>query len=193
MTDPYAALAALKRERTNLRRGTIILRPLDEADVLPAYPDGLNHPDVARFVEAAQRQRQTMETVTAFVRANREDPAAVLFGIFVDGVLRGTLRLHDVTAQHGGEAWVGIALFDRSVWGRDVGSTALALVAACARDDLRLVRLRAGIEPTNAGSRRAFAKAGFVPTESLVRPKGKRVERWVLALAGAIKSTLDKD
>lgn len=185
MSDPHAALAALKRARPSLVRGAVTLRPIEEGDVTPVYPESLNDPEVARFIEAAQGERQTLATVTAFVRANREDAAAVLFGISVDGALRGTLRLHDVTAE--GEGSVGIALFDRSVWGRGVGSTALGLLAACARDDLGLVRLRAGIDPSNAGSRRTFEKAGFARTESLVRPDGKRIERWALALSGGAK------
>lgn len=179
--DCLAALADLKSRRAVWTGSSVKLAPLEVADVIPAYPEGLNHPEVARFVEAAKRERQTLESVRAFVRANAEDPRSVLFGILFDSRLRGTLRLHDV--NEAGEGWVGIALFDRTVWGRGIASAALRLVAERACKDLGLQVLRAGIDPANAGSRRAFAKAGFHLHELLNLPEGRQTERWARNLA----------
>lgn len=173
---PSAAIASIKLVRPVWTGDRATLRPLVEAEVTEAYAAGLNHPDVARFVEAAKRERQTVETVTAFVRANAADPASVLFGIHVDGALRGTVRLHDATPT--GEAWVGIALFDRSAWGRGVASGALSLLAAKAGDLLSLRLLRAGIDPANEGSRRAFAKAGFRLAGLRTLAGGGAAETW---------------
>ena len=64
MSDPHAALAALKRARPSLVRGAVTLRPIEEGDVTPVYPESLNDPEVARFIEAAQGERQTLATVT---------------------------------------------------------------------------------------------------------------------------------
>ena len=85
---------------------------------------------------------------------------AILFGLYADGILRGTVRLHDVDSGRG-TATVGIALFDRRVWGQGLGSAALASVARYATDELGLTRLEAGIIAANKGSILAFEKAGF--------------------------------
>ena len=179
--DCVATLADLKSRQSIWTDGKVQLRPIKVADVVPAYADGLNHPDVARFVEAAKRERQTLESVSAFVRANEEDPRSVLFGIFFEKQLRGTLRIHDVSETR--EGWVGIALFDLAVWGRGIASAALRLVAKRGHQDLGLLLLRAGIDPANAGSRRAFEKAGFYLYEATSLADGRRVERWMCNLA----------
>lgn len=63
-----------------------ILRPLVPEDVHEAYIQGLNDPDVNRYLVTVRQQVQTAETVQAFVRANRDDPDAVLFGIWIYGI-----------------------------------------------------------------------------------------------------------
>jgi len=145
--------------RLDLGNGAF-LKSLAEADVTAAYVDGLNDPEVHRYMEAPRKQRQTLETVRAYVRDNAADSRAILFGIFSEHVLRGTARLHDIDGDRG-TATVGIALFDRRVWGQGLGSAAIAAVARFAAAELRLTRLEAGIIDANKGSIRAFEKAGF--------------------------------
>jgi RimJ/RimL family protein N-acetyltransferase len=145
--------------RLDIRDGAY-LRPLQAADVTTAYVDGLNDPEVHRYMEAPRKQRQTLDGVRAYVAANAADPQAILFGLYVGEILRGTVRLHDVESGRG-TATVGIALFDRRVWGQGLASAALAAVARYATGELRLSRLEAGIIAANRGSIQAFEKAGF--------------------------------
>lgn len=135
------------------------LRPLSEADVTQAYVDGLNDPAVNRYLEV-RRQRQTLETVRAYVSANAADPQAILFGIYSGNVLRGTLRLHDVDFSSS-KATLGIALFDRDFSGKGLGSSAIAAAARFAAVELSLTHLAAGIIDANTASVRAFEKSGF--------------------------------
>jgi RimJ/RimL family protein N-acetyltransferase len=161
------------------------LRPLKEADVSQAYVDGLNDPQVHKYMSAPRLRRQTPDTVRAYVRDNAADANAVLFGIFADGALRGTVRLHDIdTARRG--ANIGIALFDRAAWGRGLGTAAIAAVARFAAATLGLERLSAGIADANAGSVRAFEKAGFRRAEDTgVDPEIGATGRWVLEARAA--------
>ena len=145
--------------RLDLRDGAY-LRPLQAADVTTAYVDGLNDPEVHRYMEAPRKQRQTLEGVRAYVAANAADAQAILFGLYFGETLRGTVRLHDVDSGRG-TATVGIALFDRRIWGQGLGSAALATVAHYAMAELGLTRLEAGIIAANGGSILAFEKAGF--------------------------------
>lgn len=136
------------------------LRPLQAEDVTTAYVDGLNDPEVHRYMEAPRKQRQTLEGVRAYVAANAADPRAILFGLYAGGILCGTVRLHDVEPGRG-TATIGIALFDRRIWGQGLGSAAIAAVARYATGELGLTRLEAGIIAANRGSIQAFEKAGF--------------------------------
>lgn len=168
-------LAAIERWKlagaAAIRDDGVALQPLDEGDVTDAYVDGLNDPVVHEFLVSPKAAIQDRGSVAAYVASNRQDPRGILFGVFVDGVLRGTVRLHEVEPQER-RAVVGIALFDRSVWGRSVGKTALGLVTRLAVD-IGLTRLDAGIHPGNARSQRAFGANGFV----LVEDDGQ-VQRW---------------
>jgi RimJ/RimL family protein N-acetyltransferase len=154
------ALLELKPSlRLDLREGAY-LRPLQAADVTQAYVDGLNDPDVHRYMEAPRKQRQTLEGVRSYVAANAADAQAILFGLYTGGRLRGTVRLHDIDTGRG-TATVGVALFDRSIWRQGWGSAALAAVATYATSQLGLTRLEAGIIAANTGSIRAFENAGY--------------------------------
>jgi RimJ/RimL family protein N-acetyltransferase len=159
------------------------LRPISEADVTDAYVDGLNDPEVNRYLEV-RKLRQTSETVRAYVRANAADPWAVLFGIYSGNVLRGTLRLHDVDLS-GSKATVGIALFDRHFSGRGLGSAAIAAVARFAAAELSLTHLAAGIIDANTASVRAFEKAGFRRArDKEADPELGSVGLWILDNSG---------
>src|SRR5262245_48130153 len=101
--------------RLDLGNG-VYLRPISEADVTREYVEGLNNPEVNRYL-AVRNRRQTHHTARAYVRANAADPGAILFGIYSGNVLNGTLRLHDMDRRNS-QATIGIALFDRDFSGR---------------------------------------------------------------------------
>jgi len=168
--------------RLALRDGAY-LRPLLADDVTMAYVDGLNDPEVHRYMEAPRKQRQTLEGVRAYVADNAADAGAILFGLYAGGTLRGTVRLHDVESGPG-TATVGIALFDRGVWSQGLGSAALAAVVRFATGELGLTRLEAGIIAANKGSIQAFEKTGFRRTsDKPPDPELGPVGLWVLEAA----------
>jgi RimJ/RimL family protein N-acetyltransferase len=136
------------------------LRALGVGDVTSAYVDGLNDFEVQRFLTLARGVTHSLESVRSYVVQNRDDCAAVLFGIYTGDALRGTLRLHNIDFA-AGFANLGIALFDRTVWGRGVATAAVAAASRFARDVLGIGRLEAGVYEANAASRRIFEKAGF--------------------------------
>ena len=48
------------------------LRPLVEADVTRSYVDGLNNLIVNQYLVASRKQKQTLDSARAYVRANHE-------------------------------------------------------------------------------------------------------------------------
>ncbi|MEQ8505347.1 MAG: GNAT family N-acetyltransferase [Rhodospirillales bacterium] len=152
------------------------LRPLMPDDVTQSYVDGLNRREVNAFLQSPNATHQTDASVRDFVQNNLADPAAVLFGIFVDGRHWGNVRLHDID---GTTAWIGIAIFDPQRWGRGLGSRSIRRVAEYGIESLGLDMVWAGIDLTNVKSIAAFERAGFKHTEKYAagRPAGSSV--WV--------------
>lgn len=142
------------------------LRVLREDDVTPAYVDGMNDPDIRRFVSVDQG-KLGRQAIAGFVRDNWQGSNCLLLGLFVAGVHRGNVRLHN---YDGTSVWLGIALFDRSIWGRGFGSRAIATASNFALHDLSCHSVQAGVDRENEVSAGAFRKAGFVISEE--KPDG---------------------
>jgi len=161
LRDAPQRLSLMKSDlEVHLPRGGS-LRALRPGEVTSAYVEGLNDPRVNRFIQSAQWERQTMDSAIAYVAANWADDRAVLFGIYTDQILRGTLRIHDMDWDLQ-SATMGIAIFDTKVWNRGLATATIEAGVRCVRDLLGLRCLRAGIDPENVASIRAFEKAGFV-------------------------------
>lgn len=138
------------------------LRPLREQDVTQAYVDGLNNPAVSRFLVGPRLQKQTLDTVRAYVKQAWHADRDVLFGAMIDGALRGTVRLYKIDDRL--QAVMGIALFDTAYWGKGWGSRCIRRVAEFATQSLGLRRIVAGSYQANTRAISSFAKAGFVRT-----------------------------
>ncbi len=139
------------------------LRPLAPADVHPGYVDGLNDPEVNRFLVHVRKVRQTADMVTQYVEQNFRATEAVLFGIWMTGDERhcGTVRLHDLEPGRG-PAHIGICIFERRKWRAGVGAAAIRAVSTWAYGFLGLTAIEAGVYADNLGSQRAFLSAGYV-------------------------------
>ena len=150
-----------------------VLRPLTEEDVTEGYVEGLNDPVVSRYLVGSRQRRQTLESVRSYVRLNLGSDGDLLFGIFIDDALRGTVRLHDIDREEHA-ARIGILLFDRCYWGQGWATRAIDGVMCAATDMLGLYLFRAGMRAENLDSRRTFEGLGFVyePERDWTDPAG---------------------
>jgi ribosomal-protein-alanine N-acetyltransferase len=144
------------------------LRPLVPDDVHSGYVEGLNDPEVNKYLVSVRRQAQTSETVRAFVQENWDASDAVLFGIWVDGHTThcGTVRLHQIN-RNDGTGVLGVCIFDKAVWRSSVGSSAIDAVTCWAFDGLGLDAIQAGAYLENVGSWKAFMKVGYTIVEDV--------------------------
>jgi [ribosomal protein S5]-alanine N-acetyltransferase len=148
--------------------GHVTLFQLTPDLVSDAYVGWLGEPEVNRYLEVRFRP-QGRADVEAFVAAMAASERDLLLGISDTTLGRhvGNIRLGPIDRNHGlGE--IGIMIGDRAAWGRGVATAAIRRVADIARHELGLRKLSAGCYAVNAGSRRAFEKAGF--TVEAVRP-----------------------
>lgn len=138
------------------------LRPLEAEDVHPGYVSGLNDPDVNRYLDGVKRSVQTYLSVTVFVQHNLQAADAVLFGIWQTGAELhcGTVRLHRIETYHQ-TAHIGVCLFDKSVWGKNLGSKGVEAVTRWAFATMGLRWVEAGAYAENISSQKAFLAAGY--------------------------------
>jgi [ribosomal protein S5]-alanine N-acetyltransferase len=161
------------------------LRPVLSSDVTDTYVNGLNDPSVNRFLGQSRERRQSYETVRSYVEENYRNPDGVLFGLFLDGELRGTVRLHEVHNDKK-DAIVGVLIFDKNYWQKGWASRAIAAVVAFATRELGLTIFKAGMVAQNTASRNTFARLGFrhLPEFDWVDPQGNALESWQLDVIG---------
>ncbi len=138
------------------------LRPLIEADVHQGYVDGLNDPQVNRYLDSVKASVQTAESVRGFGTAGRFAFSFFLVGVWEAGPAwhRGTVRLHSIEHRHG-TAHIGACIFDRSCWGLGVGSASVRAATDWALSSLGLRWIEAGVFEANIASQRVFLSAGY--------------------------------
>src|SRR5690606_13611777 len=123
------------------------LRPLTVKDICNEYVDGLNDPVVQQYLVLVRRPKQTYITVKKYVNFHIENHKNILFGLFIDNGLRGTVRMHDIDLTQHKSAWIGITIFDRDYWKKGWGSCAISAVTEFGKKKLNLDCIYAGIYP----------------------------------------------
>lgn len=138
------------------------LQILKSGDVHAGYISGLNDSEVNHYLDGVKHTTQTEQSVTDFVNNNYQSSNAILFGIWREGHAKhcGTVRLHGIENYHN-TAHIGICLFDKSSWGKKLGSKAIITVTRWAFDTLDLRWVEAGAYSENIASQKAFLTAGY--------------------------------
>lgn len=158
------------------------LRPLKPEDVHPGYVSGLNDPEVNRYLDGVKHAMQTEQSVVDFIEYNQQSANGLLFGIWQENIDHhcGTIRLHGIEHYHK-TAHIGVCLFDKSAWGKRLGSKAVMAVTRWAFDTLGLRWVEAGAYLENVASQKAFLAAGYewiydIPDKYILEGKPTRVK-----------------
>ncbi len=146
-----------------LENNSIYLRPLFVEDITDDYVNGLNDPEVNRYLVDVRRIVQTQGLVEKYVRSNLENPSAILFGIFIKNDSKrmvGTIHVSGLDFFHF-TASIGICLFAKQFWKKGYAQQAIKLVKDYLFGVLGLHYLEAGVYTKNTNSINFFARAGF--------------------------------
>ena len=140
----------------------IYLREVRPEDVGQAYYRWMNDPEVTHFLES-RYYPNSMEKIEEFVRARLGDRDQVFLAIVLKEGDRhiGNIKLGPINWIHRlGD--VGIMIGEKQCWGKGYAAEAIGLMVDYAFETLGLHKLTAGCNVNNAGSCRAFEKAGFI-------------------------------
>lgn len=130
--------------------------------VTDSYVSWLNDPEINRYLES-RFVTHTVESTKAFVASVLASPNSLFLGIkshqldrHVGNIKLGPLDPHHATGD------IGILIGDKAAWGKGIATSAIEAISAIAANHLKLRKLTAGCYASNAGSQRAFEKAGFL-------------------------------
>ena len=141
------------------------LRPTEERD-LPRFVEWLADRDVTRWL-AAMGEPPTLEDEWEWYERRREDPESVMWSIeTLEGRLAGNVELR--LTPRAKRAEMGIAIQDKSLWSRGLGTDAVRLVLRYAFEDLQLNRVELTTDEENRRAVRCYEKCGFT-REGLLR------------------------
>lgn len=146
-----------------LENNNIYIRPLLISDITEEYINGLNNPEVNKYLLNVRLERQTRELVEKYVILNLESEKDILFGIFIKNnpePLVGTVRVSGIDIFHY-SASIGVCLFAKRSWKKGYALQAIELVKNYLFNALRLHYLEAGVYEMNKNSINLFLKAGF--------------------------------
>jgi len=138
------------------------LAQLKPCHITDQYISGINDPDVNMYLVTVSSKTQTLETLSTFVIDNEKDPKSILFGIWVgtNKNISGTLRIHGLEDVFK-TGHIGICIFDKKMWGKGIGSKAIAAITNWCFEELKLRWIEASTFEHNISSRNSFLKAGY--------------------------------
>ena len=136
------------------------MRSVMESDINSIYIDGLNDPEVNKFMTGSREHIQTFITVKNYVKANHESATDLLLGLFISDELRGTFRLHNIDWVRS-SGWIGLSIFDKSYWGHGWGKKSISTLTNIGHKTLNLKKIQASVYESNNISRRTFLSAGY--------------------------------
>lgn len=136
------------------------LHPLEPADVSERYVAWLNDPAVNEGTEARYEPHE-IDGVRDYVADAVSSPSTLMWRIMTEehGHV-GNIRLSAIHKHHR-RSRIALLIGEKDLWGKGIGSRAIDCLSRHAFEHLNLRKLTAAIYANNAGSRRAFEKAGY--------------------------------
>lgn len=149
---------AAPRQRTVVGN-VVFLSELTEDDATENYAHWLNDPEVNRWLET---RNVTIPELKKYILEKRENPNAVLFGIFwnENGEHIGNIKLEPIDHEKK-EATIGILVGEKEYWGKGAATEATNLATDYAFSVLKMRAVTLGVIPENKPALRVYEKCGF--------------------------------
>lgn len=147
-----------------LEERDICLRPLNKEDITDEYINGLNDPEVNKYLVNVRFEVQTLKTIGEYVQFNMDNPCSILFGVFLKNDQRsfiGTVHVSGIDFYHF-IASIGLCLFAKRAWGKGYAIQSLKVVREYLFVKLGLHYLEGAVYTENINSVKLFENAGFL-------------------------------
>ena len=162
-------MTSLPERRPIIRGEQVYLRPTERSDV-PAFVRWFNDADVLRNLAMSAPMSEASETGWFDRMLEVQGTTAYHFVIclLTDDRPIGTIGLEGVNLQDG-VAEFGIAIGEKSEWGKGHGTDALRAICDFGFGELRLERIGLMVYAGNDRAQRSYEKAGFTHEATMRR------------------------
>lgn len=141
------------------RTARLLLRDLTHDDVTQRYVEWMNDERINKYLES-RFETHTIESVRDAVVQLSQDSVFAAIIEQATGQHIGNIKLGPVHHCHN-TADIGLLIGEERCWGRGLATEAITAITLHGFEDLGLAKITASAYADNAGSIRAFQRAGF--------------------------------
>ncbi len=129
---------------------------------LPTMVRWYHDPEFMRLYDADPAFPKTLEQLNQWLEEKRKSTNAFYFAVHrqLDEQMIGLIEIDDILWTHR-TGWLGIAIGDRSLWGKGLGTEAMQLAIDYAFNELNLYRVQLTVFEYNPRAIALYQKLGF--------------------------------
>ncbi len=150
------------RSKHDIITPNIIFTSFLPSHITASFLDGINNPEVNRFLGDSKFVLHTLEDEKKYVSAILESENEALFAIIPVGMTEVVGNVHLTLDRHNKRCAIAYVIADRNYWGRGIATDAIGLATEWAFENLDINRMDAGYYDANPASGRVLAKNGYV-------------------------------
>ena len=129
-------LAQLKSAPPYLIGQGLTLQTLTDVDITSSYIDWMNDLAIVRYTEQRFHSANVGNTIF-YINQMAESPADLFYGIYLDGIHVGTIKLGAINARHK-TADLSYIIGARQHWGKGIASLSIAAITEIGFSQLNL-------------------------------------------------------
>ena len=180
-------MTSLPERRPIIRGEQVYLRPTERSDV-PTFVRWFNDAEVVRNLAMRAPMSEAAETgwFDRMLEAQGKTAYHFVICMLSDDRPIGTIGFERVNLQDG-VAEFGIAIGEKSEWGKGNGTDALRAICDFGFGELRLERVGLMVYAGNERARRSYEKAGFMQEATMRRAHFARGEHHDVHVMGMLR------
>ncbi len=180
-------MTSLAERRPIIRGDQVYLRPPERSDI-PTFVRWFNDADVLRNLAMRAPMSEAFETgwFDRMLESQAKTAYHFVICLLTDDRPIGTIGFEDVNLQDG-VAEFGIAIGEKSEWGKGHGTDALRAICDFGFGELRLERIGLMVYDGNDGARRSYEKAGFTHEATMRRAHFARGQHQDVHVMGLLR------
>jgi RimJ/RimL family protein N-acetyltransferase len=180
-------MTSVPERRPIIRGEQVYLRPAERSDV-PTFVRWFNDADVLRNLAMSAPMSEASETgwFDRMLAAQGKTAYHFVICLLADDRPIGTIGLEGVNLQDG-VAEFGIAIGEKTEWGKGHGTDALRAICDFGFGELRLERIGLMVYAGNDRERRSYEKAGFTHEATMRRAHFARGQHHDVHVMGLLR------
>ena len=161
----------------------ISLKKISKNNIIPDYIKWMNDYEVVKFTEQ-KYIKHTKKNVKNFLEKINKDKYSLIYGIFCNNLLLGTVKIGNINQIHK-TADISYIIGNKKFWNKGIGSAVVRKICLIAFKELKLKKLIAGTYSVAIESQKVLKKNGF-KREGVLKKQiyfnNKRIDHYIYGL-----------